>query len=385
MNRAVKHRKNEPRILIVSVRGFRLHVANCGIYEFEDLICDLESAKLYAPTQEFDLARKIYRLAKYATGSDTIASALAPFPTEVVLENEYDLLFVVCDNPWQLHRLGAIKNWQDKCRHKACYVMETWKLNFNDWRLAYEPFKNFDHIFAGTIHCVEPYSNVTGLPCSYLAPGVDTLKFCPYPNPPQRMIDVCAIGRRPAETHQSLFQYSQQNNNFFYYYDTFNNPGKLEIGNPREHRAKLIDVLQRSRYNIAAHARFDATSETGGQQEIGFRYFEGVAAGTVLVGMPPMGDVFPHYFDWEDPIIKVNLFEQDVLEVIQALNAQPETVERMRRRNVANSLRKHDWVYRWRDILATFNLAPSPAVIERENHLQQLACRIESIDMPVAC
>lgn len=42
------------------------------------------------------------------------------------------------------------------------------------------------------------------------------------------------------------------------------------------------------------------------------------------------------------------------------------------RNNIANSLLKNDWVYRWRDI-AVFNLEPTSAMLERETHLKQLA------------
>ena len=49
------------RILVISVRGYRFQAANCCIYEFEDLLCDLESAELYTPNSEFDFPRKIYR------------------------------------------------------------------------------------------------------------------------------------------------------------------------------------------------------------------------------------------------------------------------------------------------------------------------------------
>lgn len=367
-----------PRVLVVSVRGFRFQVANCALYEFEDLICDLEGAQLYTPTQEFDFARKIYRFAKYAIGSDTIASSLAQFPTEVVLEDEYDLLFAVFDNPWQLHLLESIKNWRDKCRYKACYIMETWKPYFDDWRLIKEPFKNFDHIFSATNNCVELYSEVTGLPCNYLAPALDALKFCPYPNSPQRVIDICWFGRRrPEETHQAIFEHSQQDDSFFYHYDTFSN-ATLEVANPRHHRAKLISLLQRSHYSMATHSRLDVHSRTGGAQEIGFRYFEGVASGSVLIGMPPMGEMFPRYFDWDDAVVKVDLYEQDVLEVIQDLNANPDRVKAIRYRNVANALLKHDWVYRWREVLAAFDLQPSSAVIAREKQLQQLAYNVRA-------
>ena len=384
INSSANNRGDETRVIVISVREFRFQVANCSLYEFEDIIHELERATLHAPSQEFDLARKLYRLTKYATGSDKVASAVAPFPTELSLEDEYDLLFVVCDNPWQLHLLETVKNWRDKCRYKACYVMETWKTNFNDWRLAHEPFKNFDYIFSGTSHCVETYSEVTGLPAKYLAPGIDALKFCPYPNPPQRMIDVCCVGRRHEETHQSLLHRSQQGDNFFYYHDTINN-GRLEVSKPPEHRAKLVNLLQRSRYNIAVSARFNVLSTTGGHQEMGSRYFEAVAAGTVLLGMPPTGDIFPQYFDWEDAIITVDLYKQDVIEVIETLNSYPEKVERIRRKNIVNALLKHDWVYRWKEVLAAFGLEPSQSVLVREKCLQELAHSVNSMDMSLIC
>ncbi|MBT9310882.1 glycosyltransferase [Leptothoe kymatousa] len=376
--------KGELRILVISVRGFRAQVANCSLYEFEDVLCELESARLYTPTHEFEMPRKVYRMTKYATGSADIARSIAPFPAEITLEEDYDLLFAVFDNPWQMHLMESIKNWREKCRHKACYIMETWKPSFDDWRLVHEPFQNFDYIFSGIAHCVDSFSEVTGLPCKYLAPAINALKFCPYPNPAERLVDVCCVGRRPAGAHQSLFDRSQQDDNFFYYYDTVNNKN-LEVSNPRQHRAKLVNLLQRSRYNIAAHAKFDSMEETGGFHEIGTRYFEGVAAGTVLIGMPPMGDVFPQYFDWEDAIIKVNLYKQDVLEVIDALNAQPERVEAIRRRNIVNALLKHDWVYRWREVLEALNLEPSQAVLNREKQLQRLACSVDPVDLPIAC
>ncbi|MBW4663250.1 MAG: hypothetical protein KME01_03470 [Chroococcus sp. CMT-3BRIN-NPC107] len=43
-------------------------------------------------------------------------------------------------------------------------------------------------------------------PCYYMAPGIDAIKFCPYPLQPQKSIDVCAIARRPASVHKSLLK-----------------------------------------------------------------------------------------------------------------------------------------------------------------------------------
>ena len=365
-----------PRILVVSVRGFRFQAANCCIYELEDLLTDLELAQLHTPipNRGFDIAQKVYRTAKYLGCSDELAVNIAPFPAqELVLEHEYDLLFAVLDNPWQFHLLESIKGWRDKCRHTACFITEMWQPDLKIQRLFREPWSNFDRVFLGVTQCVEELSKLIEPPVTYIPPAVDTLRFSPYPNPPQRLIDVSYIGRRSPDIHQALIEKAAQDN-FFYYHDTIK--GKLEIDNPREHRILLANLFQRSRYNITNYAKFNSTEETGGTQEIGYRFFEGAAAGTVMVGMPPAGAAFPHYFDWEDPIIKVDLLGTDVVDAIAELDAQPERLARISRRNVANCLLKHDWSYRWRDMLATFDLKPSSAMVAREKYLHQLALSI---------
>lgn len=359
-----------PRILVVSVRGYRFQAANCCIYEFEDLLRDLESAQLYEPKGEFDFARKIYRTAKYAGLSDSFAAKVAPFPEKLTLDHEYDLLFAILDNPWQMHLLESIKGWQDKCRHTACFISEMWEPDLKNWRLFKEPWSSFDHVFLGVTRCLEGLSKLIEPPVTYVPPAVDTLRFSPYPNPPQRSIDVSYVGRRSPIIHDALIEKAEKDN-FFYYYDTVK--GKLEIGNPREHRLLLAGLFQRSRYNITNYAKFNEAVETGGTQEIGYRFFEGAAAGTVMVGMPPGGDAFPHYFDWEDAIIKVDFSGTDVVETIAELDTQPERLERISRTNVANSLLKHDWAYRWRDMLKVLGLEPSPAMVAREKYLKELA------------
>lgn len=359
------------RILVVSVRGFRFQAANCCIYEFEDLLGELEEADLYVPSKEHGLPRKIYRTAKYITNSDCLAKAIAPFPKELTLDREYDLLFAVLDNPWQMHLLEAIAGWREKCRHTACYIAEMWQPDLNNWRLLKEPWQNFDRIFLGVTHLTDRLSKLIDRSVTYVPPAVDTLAFSPYPHPPQRSIDVCYVGRRSPQIHASLYRHSQENN-FFYYYDTVKKQ-QLFIENPQEHRAKLISLFQRSRYNITYYAKFNSTQETGGTQEIGYRFFEGAAAGTVMLGMPPAGKAFPYYFDWEDAIVRVDLSENDIIDAIAEFDRQPERVDRIRRRNVANSLLKHDWLYRWRDMIGTFDLKPTPAMLAREARLQNLA------------
>lgn len=363
------------RILVISVRAYRFQAANCCIYEFEDLLCDLESAELYTPNSEFDFPRKIYRTAKYISKNDSFAAKVAPFPQKLSLDHEYDLLFAVLDNPWQMHLLESIARWRDKCRHTACFIAEMWEPDLNNWRLLQEPWHNFEHIFLGVTHCVAGLSKLIDRPVTYIPPAVDTLRFSPYPDPPQRSIDVSYVGRRSPQIHESLLERAK-GTNFFYYYDTIK--GKLEIGNAKEHRLLLANLFKRSRYNITYYAKFNSTEETGGTQEIGYRFFEGAAAGTVMIGMPPAGEAFPRYFDWEDAVIKVDPADKSIVDAIAELDAQPERLNLISKNNAANSLLKHDWVYRWRDMLAVLDLKPSGAMVERERYLQQLAKEIQS-------
>jgi hypothetical protein len=52
-------------------------------------------------------------------------------------------------------------------------------------------------------------------------------------------------------------------------------------------------------------------------------------------------------------------------------------MEHIRRINVVNSLRRHDWGYRWRDVLECFRLPARGALIQREQQLNSLACLAE--------
>ncbi|MEM9273084.1 MAG: glycosyltransferase [Cyanobacteria bacterium P01_F01_bin.143] len=364
---------NQPRTLILSVRNLRSQVANCCIYAWEDLLCDIEGAQLYSPTSEYPLSRKIYRAARSISGSDKFARAIGNFPNELPLDREYDLLFVVIDCPWQLYLINSIKGWREKFRHAVCYVVEAWEPELDDWALKQEPFRSFDHIFIGVKHCVKAFEERYERPCSYLPPAVSTQRFCPYPNPPQRTIDVSYMGRRQSDIHNSLKQLSNQKD-FFYYYDTIK--GKFMVNNHQEHRDLFASILHRCRYTIAYYAKFNSTEETGGIQEIGYRFFECTASGTVLLGMPPNNKEFSQYFDWEDPIIKVDPRTTDITKVIAELDAQPERLARISRNNIANCLLKHDWTYRWKDILRTVGLQPTEATVKHVDHLHKLAGEI---------
>jgi hypothetical protein len=119
----------------------------------------------------------------------------------------------------------------------------------------------------------------------------------------------------------------------------------------------------------------DRPDKRGNQIEIGNRYFEGTAAGAILVGERPNNQEFDKLFDWPDVVIPLPYNSSDV-NLIRELDKQPERQDRIRRTNAAQALLRHDWVYRWETILKTAGLEPMPELLQRKEHLRTIAAAV---------
>ena len=87
----------------------------------------------------------------------------------------------------------------------------------------------------------------------------------------------------------------------------------------------------------------------------------------------PRNRHFEEMFDWEDAVIDLAVRVRADRRDHQRAHAQPERQERIRRRNVSECLRRHDWAYRWEAILALAGLEPSPQLAERKQRLMAMS------------
>ena len=99
------------------------------------------------------------------------------------------------------------------------------------------------------------------------------------------------------------------------------------------------------------------------------------------MGDAPDCETFRRAFDWPDAVIEIRPGSSDAAEVLAELAAQPERLQEISRRNAAEALLRHDWVYRWKEILAIAGLEPTRAIVARETRLKELAelARIEHL------
>src|SRR2546427_2914737 len=366
------------KVLLMSMRGLAATVAFSLQYEFEDTITEVTAADRVdvGGREALELSRRAYKLGRIATGSRSFARASAPRPSTVKLERDYDLFLPVFNGAYELFALRTVPEWRRRCRMAACFINEVWAPDLPGYLL--ELLGEFDHVFVGTRHAVGDVARITGRPCSYLPLAVDVLRFSPLPELPLRSIDVCNIGRRSLITHEALSRLARERR-IFYYYDTVAASGldgkqrTFHVDDASEHRLLLASLLQRSRYFIANRALVNQSEVTLGRDEISSRFYEGAAAGTIMLGEAPRTDEFKSQFDWPDAVIRLPFDSPDVGLLLSELGRDPERLAQISRDNMRNAALRHDWVHRLRTVFGSVGIPPTEAMLQREKCLCALA------------
>jgi hypothetical protein len=359
----------KPRVLIFSLRNiFGKALFRCPHFEFEDLICQTDSADLLAPKVDPSSRRTSFatRLAYHAP------VVLNPSVERISAKGQYDILFTICGYPQDLIMFNAVSNLRDICRTSVCLLDELWINEMVKHRHFLRILAKFDVVMLYYSQSVKPLSEIIERRCIFLPPGVDAISFCPNPNPPERVIDVYSIGRRSEITHQRLLDMVRERG-LFYLHDSM---GGSQAINSKEHRALFANVAKRSRYFIVNPGKIDEPNLTGRQMEIGNRYFEGAASGAIMIGERTDNEVFEELFDWPDAVTRLPYDSRNIDVVIKDLEADPERQDRIRRTGVVQALMRHDWVYRWEAILSAVGLEPMQGALERKDRLRK---RVETV------
>ena len=358
---------SKSRICVYSQRQLQKWFSACSDYEFEDLLCEFDDADILTaqPSYGYKIKRKI--------SNRLICHASVPFVNPGVrksrISRDYELFFAKFLTLRDLLSLNAVKEWRKRCRVAICWLAELWVSDVPECKGYAKILSQFDYVILNCSASVQPLQDLVKRPCVYVPPGVDAIKFCPYPNPPLRSIDVYSIGRKSQVTHKALLKMAQEKK-IFYIYDT---NIAMQTALPTEHRSLVANIAKRSRYFMVNSAKVTRPADTGGQDEIGFRFFEGAAAGTVMIGTHPKTEAFQENFGWPDAVIHVPFGATNMSEILTEFDSQQDRMEQARKNNVAQSLLRHDWAYRWKAILDLAGLKPLDALADREERLKNLA------------
>lgn len=294
----------------------------------------------------------------------------------VTVEHDYDLFMFVCQFPSELTALDRIKGWRDRCGQAVAYLLEGWPERFPAQKQELKLLDQFDHVFVLNKESVPVLQAYTRTPVSFLASACDTLLSVPYPDPPERSIDVLSIGRRIPQLHEAMVKLSASDHRFFYVHDTSKGGS---ITSWHQHRLQTANLIKRSKYFIA----YDFSVDTKGvfkdmkKNALATRYFEGAAGGAVLLGSAQACPEFSEYVDWDDAVIELPPDTADVQGFLSDLNAQTDRLARIRTTNMSQCLRRHDWAHRWDQILQTLGLQRSEDLQRRLDWLASLSSLVE--------
>jgi hypothetical protein len=358
-------------------------VANCLNYEFEDIFAAVTNARRIDATDlpGIEFSRRAYKLVRLASGSPGIARRLAPLPrSQVVLDCDFELFFPIFNHTYELYSLATIPNWRQRSRKAACFINEIWSDMLPEYLL--ELLADFDHVFLGCRNSVKDVARITGRPCTYLPFAVDVLRFAPSTPDQPRPIDVCNIGRRSQITHQVLLEEAERRQSF-YYYDTVAASGSdlkhrtFRVDAPREHRGLLATLLKHSRYFVAHRSYVNRPEFIAGRDEISARFYEGAAAGTVMIGEAPRSGEFKQQFDWPDAVIHVPFDSPDIGHILTDLNGDPKRLRAIRLNNVRQAALRHDWLHRIQVVFDVLGLTPTDEMRARAQRLEHIASQAQ--------
>jgi len=368
-----------PRCVVLSRRQASQHVWQASQYEFEDVIAEVDDVHLLMP--DADRPGELGQLVHGA--GNRVRKALGRprrstvRPTTQAVDAE--LFFAVFAAPHEIADLRAVQPQLARSAKKIAFLIEMWSTQVERSADHLRQLRGFDHVYVFNRHVIPAVERITGVPTSYIPHAADALRFAPHSPAPERSVDVMSYGRRMhVVTHRALVD-ALEDGRLTYLFDTVKGP--FETLDYRDHRLVLAARLQRSRFAVV-HKISDTTAKLGmlaGEDMLTTRYFEVVASGAVMLGTAPDLQDFRDSFDWPDALIPIEVPEPGIVDLVTGLTADSDRIARASTRNVVESLRRHDWSYRWAQILQEAGLEPRPALAERHGHLASRADQLETI------
>lgn len=367
----------QARTVVLSSRAASHQVWQASQFEMEDVVAQVDDVRLLSPP-----GRHASPAALAVHGAaNRVRRAVGrprrrPFaPTAEATDAE--LFFAVFAAPHEIGMLPLVRPQLARSAVKVAFIVELWRPQVPSVADYLRQLRGFDHIFMFNRWAMDDVAAITGAPVSFLATATDADRFAPPVPAPARVIDVTSYGRRLRGTHDALRRAAADG--LYYHYDTVR--GAFDVSDHVEHREVLAATLQRSRYAVVYRNNDEPerVERTGGEESLTNRYFEVLAAGATMLGSAARTPDFEACFDWPDAITEIAAPDPRVAEVVAELDADPARAERARRTAIAQSLRRHDWAHRWRDVLDAVDLAPRPQLAERLARLVERAGAHEGV------
>ena len=374
------------KVTVLSNRDVSRHPSRCYGFEFEDLVVETLQARLVTFTKEpRDPSFLPGFLNPFIKRAGLSRRVVPKFFCPAVAPNQ-DVLFANLMVPPDAETLHFVPSWRDHARLAVCWISELFVAGPPISAKHLALIDKFDLVilnFEGSVDHLQrqlSHAEVIHMPL-----GIDTARFCPIPRwpspdgsfllPPDRSIDLYWMGRNNPRIHTALREWALRTDRYYLFNSVYGN----DVSDPTDHRELLARRIRRTRLFAVQPAKFNEPELSTHQHEIGFRYFEGAAAGAALIGRKVSCDSFEQLFPWQDAVIELSEDPESAVEQVEQLLAAPARAGVSRMDGVRHCLNHHDWLHRMEAIFDRLDLGSArrlPGMEGRRNRLAALDAEI---------
>ena len=364
----VARAKDERVPLLISQRtevaGPGGHLAYGAWAEAEDVLAEAAGAPIgvldrHSHDRPIHFRRVMGRAARRLSGRRRLLPATAIGPT---VEGA-DHVFFMARGAWDLPLLERVRSLRADGVSISVWIPEIWPRELADDRLRYECYAMVDHVFVGIDEALVPFREIAPHAAIHvLPPAIDVARFAPIDPGAPRSIAVLGIGRRDPAQHAEILDWARRRQ-ALYLYDTV----KGQAVDWHQHREALANWYQHANVAVCNYAKHDVPDEIGGLRVLPGRLFEGMAAGAVLVGVPPDEDR-QHRVLGTTVVEPLDGTRNQLAEVLERFS-DPAEARAVRIRNLTLACRGHDWAHRWKTAFETVGL---PVPFGLQNRLDDL-------------
>ena len=344
------------KIAVVSARRDPGAVPQQCAQDFETAIVNSTGADLLAPLQNTQQRHTnadlvVFAALNFRDLEDIILATQVSDAAKVVgyVFGAYPQAFLPVRNP--------ISKWRNTQRLKA--------------------YKKLDKLFIGVEVGAEEISKAVDMPAIYLPMAADVLRVAATPFGPdaERPIAVSAFGRQHLPTKTAIADRLNQSDSRDVLYATnfMRTNGAHDV---TRYRAMFWQMLRLSRLSLAFDQVMAPNPGGAHLSYVGPRWFESLAAGTVVAGWAPRGDDVPVLLDWEDSTIELPQNPEESADFVMELLSDPTRLQKASARNLHHMNKRHDWRHRLKVILDELNLQHPDALSAQLKTLSERADRL---------
>jgi len=213
-------------------------------------------------------------------------------------EIETDVAWYILMGP-ENYRLDLYKNWDKGCKKKILYLYDTLPSQYPLIKRLFSN-NNWDILITSFNDAVADLESITGRKWHCIEQAADADLFKPVPFT-ERVIHFSSYGRRHTALHDALIEFCAVNK---LYYDFTTHDGRHPTADSTELYKQYGWHLAHSLFTFSWPVELTNPQRAGHLKPVTCRWFEGVAAGTIIAGQPPANAAFNKYFG-NDMVVKI--------------------------------------------------------------------------------